>query len=56
MASHTIKGFKNYAEDTMAQQPENIKCHSKSKYSLFNRRFVHEKKYAASPPRHQGNV
>jgi hypothetical protein len=49
MASHTIKGFKNYAEDTMAQQPENIKCHSKSKYSLFNRRFVHEKKYAASP-------
>lgn len=49
MVSHTIKGFKNYAEDTMAQQPENIKCHSGSKYSLFNQRFVHEKKYAASP-------
>ena len=25
MESYTIKGFKNYAEDTMAQQPENIK-------------------------------
>ncbi len=49
MKSHTIKGFMNYAEDTMAQQPENIKCHSGSKYSLFNQRFVHEKKYAASP-------
>lgn len=48
MSSHTIKGFKNYAEETMLQQPENIKCHSESKYSLFNRRFVHEKKYAAS--------
>ena len=48
MISHTIKGFKNYAEDTMAQQPENIKCHSEGKYSLFNRRFVHEKKYAVS--------
>ncbi len=49
MASHTIRGFKNYAEETMAQQPENITCHSNSKYSLFNRRFVHEKKYAVSP-------
>ena len=48
MASHTIRGFKNYAEDTMAQHPENIACHSNSKYSLFNRRFVHEKKYAPS--------
>jgi hypothetical protein len=54
MASHTIKGFKNYAEDTMAQQPENIKCHSESKYSLFNRRFVHEKKYATSANGIQG--
>ena len=49
LASHTIKGFKNYAEETMAQQPENIRCHANGKYSLFNRRFVHEKKYAASP-------
>lgn len=48
MISHTIRGFKNYAEDTMAQQPENIACHADSKYSLFNRRFVHEKKYVAS--------
>ena len=48
MASHKIRGFKNYAEDTMAQQPENIACHGNSKYSLFNRRFVHEKKYVAS--------
>jgi GR25 family glycosyltransferase involved in LPS biosynthesis len=48
MKSHTIKGFTNYAEDTMAQQPENIKCHSGSKYSLFNQRFVHEKKYEVS--------
>ena len=49
MASHTIKGFKNYAEETMRQKPENIKCHSESKYSLFNRRFVHDKKYRLSP-------
>jgi len=48
MVSHTIRGFKNYAEDTMTQQPENIACHANSKYSLFNRRFVHEKKYAPS--------
>ena len=48
MASHKIKGFKNYAQETLDQPPENIKCHSGSKYSLFNRRFVHEKKYAAS--------
>jgi len=49
MASHPVKGFKNYAEETMAEKPENIKCHSGSKYSLFNRRFVLEKKYGASP-------
>ncbi len=49
MESHSIRGFKNYAEHTMVQQPENIKCHSSSKYSLFNRRFVHEQKYVVSP-------
>jgi len=54
MVSHSIKGFRNYAEETMAEQPENIKCHSNSKYTLFNRRFVHEKKYAASPHGIQG--
>ena len=56
MISHTIKGFKNYAEDTMAQQPENIACHANSKYSLFNRRFVHEKKYAPSAQGIKGMV
>ncbi|EFK08343.1 conserved hypothetical protein [delta proteobacterium NaphS2] len=48
MKNHTMKGFKNYAQETLLQQPENITCHSDSKYSLFNRRFVHKKKYAVS--------
>ncbi len=50
MKSHAMKGFRNYAQKTLGEQPLNISCHSGSKYSRFNRRFVHEKKYKVSSP------
>ncbi|MGZ8459928.1 MAG: glycosyltransferase family 2 protein [Candidatus Deferrimicrobiaceae bacterium] len=41
------KGFENYAEETVrTYQPVNIQTHSGTKYSLFNRKFVFEEKYA----------
>ena len=41
-----IKGFKNYAEETVrSYKPVNIQTHSGTKYSLFNRKFIHEEKY-----------
>jgi glycosyltransferase involved in cell wall biosynthesis len=45
--SFPIKGFENYAEETVrTYQPVNIQTHSGTKYSLFNRKFVFEEKYA----------
>lgn len=48
--SFRIKGFLNYAEDTVrTYQPINIRTHSGTKYSLFNRRFMFEEKYEPNP-------
>jgi glycosyltransferase involved in cell wall biosynthesis len=45
--SFPIKGFENYAEETVrTYRPVNIRTHSGTKYSLFNRKFVFEEKYA----------
>lgn len=45
--SFPIKGFENYAEETVRSfRPVNIRTHSGTKYSLFNRKFVFEEKYA----------
>lgn len=46
ISSFKIKGFVNYAEETVhTYKPTNIKCHSGSKYSLFNREFMFKEKY-----------
>jgi predicted glycosyltransferase involved in capsule biosynthesis len=45
-----LKGFVNYAEETVrAYKPLNIKTHSGTKYSLFNRSFMFEEKYEPNP-------
>lgn len=45
-----LKGFVNYAEDTVrTYEPVNIRTHSGTKYSLFNRKFMFEEKYLPSP-------
>lgn len=45
-----LKGFVNYAEDTVrTYQPVNVRTHSGTKYSLFNRKFMFEEKYVPSP-------
>lgn len=50
ISSFKIKGFVNYAEDTVnTYKPTNIKCHSGSKYSLFNREFMFAHKYHPDP-------
>lgn len=44
--SFKIKGFQNFAEETVrSYKPTNILTHSGTKYSLFNRKFIHEEKY-----------
>lgn len=48
--SFPIKGFENYAEETVrTYKPVNIRTHSGTKYSLFNRKFLFSEKYEASP-------
>jgi hypothetical protein len=43
-----MKSFVNYAEETVrSYKPVNIKCHSGTKYSLFNREFMFTQKYQA---------
>lgn len=45
-----LKEFVNFAEDTVrTYKPHNIKTHSGTKYSLFNRRFMFSEKYEPSP-------
>jgi len=45
-----LKCFINYAEDTVnVYKPTNIRCHSGSKYSLFNREFMFKEKYRPDP-------
>ena len=46
IASFKIKGFQNYAEETIrSYKPTNIQTYSGTKYSLFNRKFMYEEKY-----------
>jgi hypothetical protein len=40
-----IHGFVNYSKDTMSEKPENVQCHSGTKYSQFNRDFIYTVKY-----------
>ena len=48
--SVSVKGFENYAEETVrAYKPLNIRTHSGTKYSLFNRKFMFTEKYETSP-------
>ncbi len=48
LASFRMKWFVNYAEETVkTYKPINIKCHSGTKYSLFNRQFMITRKYQA---------
>lgn len=48
--SFNVKGFENYAEETVrTYTPVNIRTHSGTKYSLFNRKFMFSEKYEASP-------
>jgi hypothetical protein len=45
-----MKSFVNYAEETVNSfKPVNIRTHSGTKYSLFNRRFMFSEKYAPDP-------
>lgn len=45
--SFKIKGFQNFAEETVrSYKPVNVQTHSGTKYSLFNRKFIHEQKYS----------
>lgn len=46
ISSFKMKGFINYAEETVnTYKPINIKSHSGSKYSFFNREFMFKEKY-----------
>jgi hypothetical protein len=49
-----MKSFVNYAEETNSYKPVNIRTHSGTKYSLFNRRFIFSEKYAPDPGGIQG--
>lgn len=45
--SFKIKEFENYAEESVrTYKPVNVQTHSGTKYSLFNRKFIHEEKYS----------
>ena len=47
IASFKIKGFQNFAEESVrSYKPVNIQTHSGTKYSLFNKKFIHEEKYS----------
>lgn len=55
ITSFKIKGFQNYAEETVrSYKPTNIQTHSGTKYSLFNRKFIHEEKYSPTTKGTQG--
>lgn len=53
--SYSMKCFENFAEETVrTYQPTNIKCHSGTKYSKFNREFIKGRKYREDPAGHKG--
>ncbi len=44
LTNYKIKYFDNFAEETVnSYKPVNIKCHSGTKYSRFNRNFIQQK-------------
>lgn len=44
LANFKVRCFKNFAEETVyTYKPTNISCHSGTKYSLFNKNFIHHK-------------
>lgn len=44
IANYKMKYFKNFADETVhSYKPLNIKCHSGTKYSLFNRNLIRRK-------------
>jgi hypothetical protein len=46
ISTFKVRGFQNFAEETvMSYKPVNVQTHSGTKYSLFNRKFIHEEKY-----------
>jgi glycosyltransferase involved in cell wall biosynthesis len=46
ISNYTVRGLVNYADETVhSYQPINIKCHSGTKYSQFNRQFMFKQKY-----------
>ena len=46
----SISGLENYADETVhSYKSINIKCHSGTKYSLFNRKFMLGQKYKSDP-------
>lgn len=46
IANFSMKCFKNFADESVhSYKPLNIKCHSNTKYSLFNRNFMFKQKY-----------
>lgn len=50
ISNFSIRGLENYADETVhSYKPINIKCHSGTKYSLFNREFMFEQKYKSDP-------
>ena len=51
ISNYSIKAFENYTEKTLHVKPENIKCHSDTKYSLFNKKFIYDYKYKKDPMR-----
>lgn len=45
--SFKMRGFQNYSEETVrSYKPVNVRTHSGTKYSLFNKQFIHEEKYS----------
>jgi hypothetical protein len=44
--SFKLKAFENFAEESVrSYKPVNIQTHSGTKYSMFNKKFIHEEKY-----------
>jgi hypothetical protein len=49
ISNYSINAFENYAEETLHIKPTNINCHSNTKYSLFNKKFIYDYKYKKDP-------
>jgi predicted glycosyltransferase involved in capsule biosynthesis len=50
IANYKMKGFENFSEDSVhSYTPRNIRTHSNTKYSHFNRQFMYDQKYTPDP-------